>query len=154
MSCQRWSEQLSAWIDGMLTESERRSLEAHLQSCETCRQTVEELRELKNKLQTIPVPSPKPEMWNRVMRHIRYRARRKRLTVVKPATWLAAAASTVLLLGAIALLWQKPTTSSPKEPTIKFIVSYHADTVSLGLSDNPLCHLIATAELSEAEGHE
>lgn len=157
MSCERWSEQLSAWVDGMLTESERKSLEAHMQSCEVCRQTAKELQELKRKLKAMPIPSPKPEMWNRVMRHVRYHARRRKFTIVKPtvwATWLTALASAALLTGLIVLLWQKPIANRPKEPILNFIVSYHADNVSLALNDNPLSHLIATAELSEAESYE
>lgn len=154
MSCEQWSEQLSAWIDGMLPENERENLEAHLQNCEICRRTAIELAELKRKLKAMPVPSPKPEMWSRVMRHVRYRARRERFTVVKSPVWLAAVASIALLFGAIALLWQKPTDGQSKEPTLNFVVSYHADNVSLSLRDNPLCHLIATAELSEVESHE
>ncbi len=154
MSCERWSEQLSAWVDGMLPEDERENLEAHLQSCETCRQTAFELSELKRKLQAMPVPPPKQGMWNRVMRHVRYRIRRKRFTVVKSPVWLAAVASIALLFGAIALLRQKPTDGHPKEQTLNLVVSYHADNVSLALSDNPLCHLIATAEFSEVESHE
>lgn len=154
MSCEQWSEQLSAWVDGMLAESERKSLEAHLQSCEACRQTAKELQELKRKLRTMPVPSPKPEMWNRVMRHLRHRIQRRRLTVVKPSVWLAAAASIALLIGAVTLMWQRSNTFRPEEGSLNFIVSYHADNVSLALNDNPLSHLIATAELSEAEGYE
>lgn len=154
MSCKQWSEQLSAWIDGMLSDSERKSLEAHLQSCEVCRQTAKELQELKRKLRAIPVPSPKPEMWNRVMRHLRHRVRRRRLTVVKPSIWLAAAASIALLSGAIALIWQKSSAVRFDELSLNFIVSYHADNVSLALNDSPISHLISTAELSEAESHE
>lgn len=154
MSCERWSEQLSAWVDGILPEDERKTFEAHLQSCETCRQTATELSELKRKLQAMPVPSPKPGMWNRVMRHVRYRIRRERFTVVKSSVRLAAVASIVLLFGLIALLWQKPNNGRSKESPFNLVVSYHADNVSLALSDNPLCHLIATAEFSEAEVHE
>lgn len=39
----RWQEQISAYIDGELSEEEHRDLEAHLASCPRC---VEELRSL------------------------------------------------------------------------------------------------------------
>ncbi|MCS7264247.1 MAG: zf-HC2 domain-containing protein [Armatimonadetes bacterium] len=154
MNCHQWSEQLSAWIDGMLTESEREALEEHLKDCKICQQTANEFFELKRKLREMPIPSPKPKMWNRVMGHVRYRTSRRRFTFIKPSFWLASVASIALMFSVIALFWQKQKTFGSEEPTVNFIVGYHADTVSLGLSDNPLCHLIATAELSEAEGYE
>lgn len=88
------------------------------------------------------------------MKHVRYRAARKRFNVFKPTWGLAAVASIALLIGTIALFWQKPSLDRPEKPMLNFIVSYHADNVSLSLKDNPISHLIATAELSEAEGHE
>jgi len=155
LACEQWSELLSAWVDGELRESERKALEEHLQNCQSCRQAERELRELKRKLEAIPVPPPEPEMWSRVLRHVRHHAqRRRRFVVVKSPTWLAVAASFLLLFGAIAFLWQRSNFSRSDEPSLNIIVGYHADTVSLSLNDNPLCHFIATAELSEAEGHE
>lgn len=156
MSCEQWSEQISAWVDGVLSEVEKAALEAHMRTCNACRQTANELMELKRRLRTVPVPPPRYGMWERLLRHIRWQAQRKRFVTVKSLLplWLGAAASVVLLSSAILLLTQKPKVSQTVNPQINVLASYHADTVSLALSDNPICHLVASAELSEAESHE
>lgn len=53
------TKRLSAWIDGTLSERERGRVQAHLQSCEACRQELESLLWVKRLLRqtpTVPVP--------------------------------------------------------------------------------------------------
>jgi anti-sigma factor RsiW len=80
MSCERISTQLVAYMDGRATESQRREVEAHLESCAACRTRVEEFRRLWTVLDEAPVvePSlgfdarvrqriaaePRPRLWN------------------------------------------------------------------------------------------
>ncbi len=80
MNCERISTQLVAYMDGRATESERREVEAHLESCAACRTRVEEFRRLWTVLDEAPVvePSlgfdprmrqriaaePRPRLWN------------------------------------------------------------------------------------------
>ena len=154
MACPQWSEQISAWLDGALSERERKELESHLETCEACRHAAIQLRNLKHHLKAMPVPLPDDGMWNRFLRHIRHHARPKRNIGIKRwvvVSWFAVATSIVVL--SISLLWFRPANSKPASP-INTLVSYHADNLSLALSDNPMCHLVATAELSEAEGYE
>ncbi|MFA0735185.1 MAG: anti-sigma factor family protein [Armatimonadota bacterium] len=154
MACPQWSEQISAWLDGALSGREREELEAHLEACEACRSAATQLRNLKRQLKAMPVPPPNEGMWNRILRHIRHHARLRRNIYIKRwvvASWFAVAASVAILV--TTFLWFRPANSKPAR-TINTLVSYHADNLSLALSDNPMCHLVATAELSEAEGYE
>jgi len=43
----RWREQISAYIDGELSEKERRDLEAHLATCPRCAEELRSLQRLK-----------------------------------------------------------------------------------------------------------
>lgn len=59
MSCDYYLELLSARLDGALTESEERELEAHLESCPACRAAGEQLAALRSafsELEEIPAP--------------------------------------------------------------------------------------------------
>ena len=44
MTCDKWLEQISAYVDDELTESERRAVEAHVHECAACRETLEAFR--------------------------------------------------------------------------------------------------------------
>jgi len=154
MACPQWSEQISAWLDGALSEREREELEAHLEICEACRHAAIQFRNLKRQLKAMPVPPPSDGMWSRILRQIRHRTCSRRNIYIKRwvvASWFAVAASVAIL--ATTFLWFRPANSKSASP-INTLVSYHADNLSLALSDNPMCHLVATAELSEAEGYE
>lgn len=78
MACPQWSEQISAWVDGTLTEQDKEALEAHLAVCSECGRMAQDLQILKHRLSNFPVPEPRQGMWNRVMRRIRQHAHSKR----------------------------------------------------------------------------
>src|SRR5512138_2322487 len=50
-------EQLSAALDGMLTPNEQAALEMHLAGCETCARELEELRQVRALLRSLPEPA-------------------------------------------------------------------------------------------------
>ncbi len=154
MACPQWSEQISAWIDGMLTEQEREALEAHLTVCSDCHRTAQELRNLKSHLLNFPVLKPYRGMWNRVMRRVRQHYRLRRPVAVKQLVVWGFAFAASFVVAALLLFRPIFQNTRPAPNLLNTLASYHTDTVSLALSDNPMCHLVATAELSEAEGNE
>lgn len=59
MNCEQMNELLSAWLDGELSESERRQMQAHLEQCAQCRALFEQLQALHTSfsdLEEIPAP--------------------------------------------------------------------------------------------------
>lgn len=51
----RFSHQLSAYIDGRLSEGERRALEGHLEACPSCQRDLQELRATVEALRSLPL---------------------------------------------------------------------------------------------------
>ena len=47
MSCKKFEHYLSAYVDGEVSSSEKSTIEAHLENCSSCRETVKELRGIK-----------------------------------------------------------------------------------------------------------
>lgn len=59
MNCEQMNELLSAWLDGELSETERRQMQAHLEQCAQCRALFEQLQALHTSfsdLEEIPAP--------------------------------------------------------------------------------------------------
>lgn len=57
-------ELLSGRLDGELTQGEDQRVRIHLEDCAACRQTYEELCELREASMTTPFPSPPDEPWD------------------------------------------------------------------------------------------
>jgi anti-sigma factor RsiW len=58
MACTRINERLDDYTDGILDAAEMRALDEHIDSCSTCRNTVESARRLRELLRDYPVPAP------------------------------------------------------------------------------------------------
>ncbi len=58
MSCTHINEKLDDYMDGALDDSEIASLDAHIGSCDSCRQTVESEQGLRELLKDYPMPAP------------------------------------------------------------------------------------------------
>ncbi len=68
-----WSERLSEYLDGELTETDARLLESHLLECEACRQSLTELRIVITGLAADPVAAgdqPTGRQWSAIRRSI------------------------------------------------------------------------------------
>lgn len=67
-------EQLSAYLDGELNQAERQEVEAHLETCETCQELLEDFLQLKDQvvLSFSSVEAPH-NLEERVMRSLRIR---------------------------------------------------------------------------------
>lgn len=72
MTCAERRAQLVAYQDGELEATERRELEAHLESCAVCRSALEAERELSLALGSLPAVEPPPSFearfWARIAR--------------------------------------------------------------------------------------
>jgi anti-sigma factor RsiW len=53
---------ISDYVDGLLSKKERAELETHLAGCETCRQALDNLRQVKQKLNDMPAANLPPEV--------------------------------------------------------------------------------------------
>jgi negative regulator of sigma E activity len=108
---ERQREQLSAFLDGELSEGERIALERHLQGCAACQHALAELRQVRALLRALPVPAlPRaftlpesgavPESLRPAARRPAASAARLRLAgAAQGVGTLAAAVGLVILLG-------------------------------------------------------
>lgn len=81
----RWTERLSEYVDGDLNDRDRAALEAHLPGCATCRETVEELRELVSQARTLEPSEPVIDLWPQIAARIEAGARPASMR--KPVSW-------------------------------------------------------------------
>ncbi len=58
-----WTDRLSEYVDGELDAAERAALEVHLQLCEGCAGTVEELRAVVRRAGTMESGAPGTDLW-------------------------------------------------------------------------------------------
>ena len=117
-----WTNRLSEYVDGDLPERDRATLEAHLPTCAECRATLDELRRVVARAQTLDDRSPTADLWPAIARHVGVvsldaRRARRRLSFTVPQ--LAAAAVVLALLsGASAwLLLRRPDAGPPSQST-------------------------------------
>jgi hypothetical protein len=98
----RFRRDLSAYVDDMLSEGARRRLEAHLDSCEACRQELAELRATVEALGSLPMAEA-PRSFTLAaapIAEVRPRPAARRLEFgLRLATATAAFALTVVLIG-------------------------------------------------------
>jgi anti-sigma factor RsiW len=111
-----WTERLSEYIDGTLSESERTALEAHLASCAACATTLDELRRVVTRARALDDRLPATDHWPRIAAGIglagaprgagvelAYRRPRRRFSFTVPQA-LAASLALALLSGAASWL--------------------------------------------------
>lgn len=67
----QWSERLSDFLDGELSREETRRLEEHLESCASCRRTLEELRAVVARAGTLEDRPPPRDLWPAIAEAVR-----------------------------------------------------------------------------------
>src|SRR5206468_6965873 len=113
----QWTDRLSEYLDGEISDPERTTLEAHVASCDACRTTLDELRRVVTNARALDDRPPTVDLWPAIATRIglasrstvRPLARRFAFTVPQ-----LAAASVVLALlsgGAAWLLGRRETVS-------------------------------------------
>jgi len=105
-----WQDRLSEYLDGELGEAERVALEAHLEECRDCRETLQELRAVVALARSLEDRPPAVDLWPAIAERIAgaargamvvdasawHRVRTRRITLSLPQ--LAAATIAVMLL--------------------------------------------------------
>jgi hypothetical protein len=66
---QHVGEQLSGYIDGELTQQERQLVVLHCEDCEECRQNLEELRVLRQRIGKTPLSVIGEDKWRETMKN-------------------------------------------------------------------------------------
>jgi len=111
-----WQDRLSEYLDGELDEAERSALEAHLEVCGECRETLQELRAVVALARSLEDRPPAVDLWPGIAERIGGGARGAR--VIDASAWrpmrtrrvtlsipqLAAAAIAIMLLSG-ATVW-------------------------------------------------
>ncbi len=99
--CETIKEQLSSYIDSVLDESEMKFLEAHLASCEECRQELMFLKAVSQTAKTLPKLSVSQELHDSIMAGVMAasedmkKPKAKRFSLWKVASGFAAAAAVI-----------------------------------------------------------
>jgi anti-sigma factor RsiW len=133
-----WTDRLSEYVDGELDPAERAALDVHLQLCEGCAGTVEELRAVLRRAGALEESAPGTDLWPAIEARITAprearvldlsdRAGRKAPRATGPGAWqprrwsftlpqLAAAAVLLVMLSSVtmwAVLARRPAAVSP-----------------------------------------
>jgi anti-sigma factor RsiW len=82
----RWTERLSEYVDGDLSDRDRAALEAHLPSCVTCRETIEDLRALVNQARVLEPSEPSVDLWPSIAARIE--ASSRPVTMRQRPSWM------------------------------------------------------------------
>lgn len=99
MDCAAAHIALSAHLDGELTPAEEQELQEHLALCPQCRALQEELSALQKLLRQIDLPSPPPELKERVMAHLPPQGKPKgKVMAIHWKRWGAMAAAAALVI--------------------------------------------------------
>ncbi len=70
MHCDRIEVLLSGFIDNELTQQERQAVENHLETCQKCREVVEELRRLQRETAKMVIQHPSGRDWEKVEKNL------------------------------------------------------------------------------------
>ncbi|HXF06590.1 MAG TPA: anti-sigma factor [Blastocatellia bacterium] len=66
MSCQRHQQNLSDYIDGLLSAPEQAEIRAHLEACPNCRTICDDLIAIRDACRDLPEYEPSPRVWERI----------------------------------------------------------------------------------------
>jgi anti-sigma factor RsiW len=80
-----WTDRLSEYVDGELDAAERGALDVHLQLCENCSATVEELRAVLERARALEARAPETDLWPAIEARI---APARKARVLDPGGWL------------------------------------------------------------------
>lgn len=72
-----WTDRLSEYLDGDLAPAEREAAEAHLEECETCARTLDELREIVVRARSLDDPPPERDLWPGIAARLEERSRQE-----------------------------------------------------------------------------
>jgi hypothetical protein len=79
MNCQTAINYLEDYLDGLLDDASRSSVQGHLEKCPDCRNRLAQEQDLRQELKALPVPSPDPDFAARVFKHAAARKYHRRI---------------------------------------------------------------------------
>jgi hypothetical protein len=77
MTCKEIEDQLPGMIDGALPETEKKRIEAHMETCASCRKAFADLRMSDERVKSLEEVEPPPWLKTRVMARVREEAEQK-----------------------------------------------------------------------------
>jgi anti-sigma factor RsiW len=101
MTCQDSKDFMMAYLDGELSEADRRRFEEHVASCRKCAGEMEEFKSLKVMTDEIALAEPEDRVWNQYWGNVYNRMERG-------AGWIVSSIAAILLLiygGFMAIEW-------------------------------------------------
>ena len=104
----QWTDRLSEYLDGDLTEPEKAAFEAHLTACAACRETLAGLRRIVVRARSLEDRPPTRDLWSGVASRIGAAPGRRRLSFSIPQLLAAGIALAVLSGGSAWLLHPDP----------------------------------------------
>ena len=112
----QWSDRLSEYLDGDLTEAEHLAMEAHVEGCRECAETLASLRRTVMRARSLEDRPPAHDLWSGIAERIGTPARiaaaprRRRIAFSVPQLLAAGIALAVLSGGSVWLLQPSPLT--------------------------------------------
>ena len=113
MNEDRYRDKLGDYVDGSLSGPERQGLEAHLETCESCRGMAKDLLEIKRAAGSLERVTPPESVWGRIADSIHgqdvhdshnWKTGSTRLSTAMWSHRWALAATIVLLIGALGVM--------------------------------------------------
>jgi anti-sigma factor RsiW len=97
MNCEQYSEWISDAVDGTLPAERQAQVDAHCRECQSCRDLLHDLQEIRAAAARLDRYTPSPDLWNAIAARVEPRRAYSRSWVP-----LAAAAVLVMMLGTAA----------------------------------------------------
>ena len=104
----QWTDRLSEYADGGLSEAEQAAVEAHLETCRGCVDTLADLRRIMRRARVLGEHPPARDLWPGIAERIGARPRRRRISFSMPQLLAAGIALAVLSGGGAWLLHPAP----------------------------------------------
>jgi hypothetical protein len=102
MSCENFSDVLSAYLEGELDAAQRAAVEAHAASCAECGTLLSEIQHITTEAATLPVLTPSRDLWSGIEARIEtpvISIAQRPQPLVRSRQWLAAAALVFVTAG-------------------------------------------------------
>ncbi|MBV6458211.1 MAG: hypothetical protein HONBIEJF_01336 [Fimbriimonadaceae bacterium] len=119
MNCNNVNAKLSAYLDGEVCGTEMMMIRSHLQYCDSCRQELEEMRNIKLLLGALPGAEPNDTLVDRLKGRIALESGTATRPVwwARPLFWAPAAAAVAIGIFAVTRQSQPAPTTAPMDPT-------------------------------------
>jgi anti-sigma factor RsiW len=130
----QWTARLSKYLDGDLAEPDQGALEAHLESCPACRETLAGLRRIVMRARSLEDRPPSRDLWSGIAGRIGAGPRRRVFTFSVPQLLAAGVALAVLSGGGAWLLHPDPSgiAVAPADSAVPNLVAVTAANPSSG----------------------